>query len=98
MSDTKYHCTGGNSYDQMMACPLGCHTWPGQNDECCADNAVHCEGMQNGRYCGNDGICGQANFLYECSGGSVAWSRQCSSASGCALSGPGTNDDCAKNP
>ena len=49
-----------------------------------------CAGLNDGLYCGGDGVAGDANTLYQCSGGSLAGSTVC--ANNCQAN-PGAEDD-----
>ncbi len=49
-----------------------------------------CTSLDDGFYCGDDGVPGDPNTLYQCSGGSLAGSTVC--ANGCATE-PGDIDD-----
>jgi hypothetical protein len=60
----------------------------GVNDQCAAGSCP----SGNGLYCGGDGIPGDINILYQCTGGIVTVSQSC--ANGCKLMPAGTNDQC----
>ncbi len=89
-SSTLYNCSGG-SVSAVQGCSLGCQRMPaGVNDRCapCPNG--------NGRYCGGNGVPGDPNTLYNCSGGSVSVVQACGVA--CQRMPTGVNDQCAACP
>jgi hypothetical protein len=87
--DTLYQCTGGVAV-AVQKCPNGCQTNPpGQNDQC-ASNGLNCP--TNGFYCGSDGVGGDPNTLYQCTGGVADIAAIC--PNGCQTNPPGQNDQC----
>jgi hypothetical protein len=87
--DTLYQCSGGVA-TAVQRCPNGCQTNPpGVNDQC-APNGLNCP--TNGFYCGSDGVGGDQNTLYRCTGGVADIAIIC--PNGCQTNPPGQNDQC----
>jgi len=61
-----------------------------------APSGATCKGLNNGLYCGDDYVNGDANTLYRCTNGSVSVEEVC--ANGCVTMSAGTNDVCAAAP
>ncbi len=55
-----------------------------------------CSGLSDGSDCGGDGIMGDTNTLFVCSGGNVASMTACDN--GCKYNPPGTPDECNPPP
>ncbi|HLK38846.1 MAG TPA: CHAP domain-containing protein [Polyangiaceae bacterium] len=95
-ASTLYQCTGGN-LTVAQSCSNGCQKMPaGTNDQCAAPPPPppSCP-SGNGLYCGNDGVGGDSNTLYQCTGGSLSPVSLC--AQGCTTMPAGTNDQCASS-
>jgi hypothetical protein len=89
-SSTLYQCTGG-VLTVSQVCANGCAVEPaGQSDQCNPPPSQCPDG--NGLYCGGDGVQGNANTLYQCSGGVLTVSQVC--ANGCQVNPPGQSDQC----
>jgi tyrosine-protein phosphatase SIW14 len=54
-----------------------------------ADATAGCTGVPNGAYCGGDGVTGDPNTLFQCTGGSPSVVEVCSS--GCSYNGGGAD-------
>lgn len=80
-----YRCSGGVATLEQT-CTGDCAKMPdGINDVCsCA--------LGDGLYCGGNGVNGDANTLFRCSGGAVAVEKKC--ANGCSKQPDGFNDKC----
>jgi hypothetical protein len=88
--NTLYQCTAGN-LTVSQVCPSGCQVMPaGVNDQCRAN--ANCAGQVDGLYCGNDGLSGDPNTLFRCTGGNASVAQVC--ANGCQVNPPGINDQC----
>jgi hypothetical protein len=90
-SNTLYHCVGHTMTDSQ-ACAHGCQSMPGNLDDRCGSGAGAnaCSGMDDGYYCGNDGVTGDPTMLYHCVGQALSDWQVC--ANGCAPQ-PGNTDD-----
>ena len=80
-----YRCTDGVATLEET-CAGDCAKFPdGQNDRCsCA--------LGDGLYCGGNGVNGDVNTLYRCTGNVVTQEKTC--ANGCAPQPDGFNDKC----
>ena len=63
----------------------------GPGDDDAGDDGDPCTGLGDGDYCGGDGVAGDADTLYTCSGGTLASSQLCSA--GCLVN-PDGSDAC----
>ena len=63
----------------------------GPGDDDAGDDGDPCTGLGDGDYCGGDGVAGDADTLYTCSGGTRASSQLCSA--GCLVN-PDGSDAC----
>jgi hypothetical protein len=91
-ANTLYRCTGGTLTVDTV-CPNGCQKMPaGTNDQCAPAMTSGCP-SGDGLYCGGDGVSGDANTLYRCTGGNLAVVELC--ATKCQTLPAGQNDRCA---
>ena len=73
------------------ACAMGCEWRPdGENDRCRA-SATCPSGA--GKYCGENGVSGASNVLFDCAPGKITAVQRC--ARGCKAMPTGTDDVCA---
>jgi GH25 family lysozyme M1 (1,4-beta-N-acetylmuramidase) len=90
-ANTLYRCTGGNA-SVVQVCASGCQTMPAGINDLCKSGGANCAGQVDGLYCGSDGLGGDANTLYRCTGGNASVAQVC--AGGCQTMPPGINDNC----
>lgn len=103
-TNTLYRCSGG-SLAPIQVCAYGCvRKPPHQNDECAGPPPPsppplppppphdHDCVSGDGLYCGGNGVAGDPNTLYRCSGGNPALEAFC--LAGCQPNTPGVNDGC----
>lgn len=103
--NTLYDCEN-NTVASKQTCANGCVTNsdPSLNDYCSdappsgggGGGGVSCTGLPDYKYCGSDGVNGDPNTLYTCSGGNMTGSMVC--ANGCTIGSSNTDDYCAFTP
>jgi RHS repeat-associated protein len=89
-ANTLFQCTNGN-LSVAQVCGGGCQMRPPGYDDYCKGGSGTCP-SGNGLYCGNDGMGGDPNTLYQCENGTAVAARVC--ANGCKIMPPGQNDVC----
>jgi hypothetical protein len=100
--NTLYNCAS-DKIASSQVCANGCVTNPDATlNDYCADappaggggsTGVSCTGLPDFKYCGSDGVNGDANTLYTCAGGTMTGSTPC--ANGCTIGSSNTDDYCA---
>ena len=89
---TLYRCSAvGATPSVEQTCAMGCEWRPdGQNDRCRA--SATCP-VGAGKYCGENGVSGSPNVLFDCTPGKITAVTRC--ARGCKAMPTGTDDACA---
>jgi hypothetical protein len=105
--NTLYDCES-DAIASKQVCANGCVTNPDATlNDYCADappaggggggsSGPSCTGLPDFKYCGSDGVNGDANTLYTCAGGKLTDSQPC--ANGCTIGSSNTDDYCAFSP
>ncbi|HEY6175442.1 MAG TPA: FG-GAP-like repeat-containing protein [Kofleriaceae bacterium] len=78
-----------------QVCSSGCSVQAAGVQDHCNDGGGRCP-SGNGLYCGNDGMGGDANTLYECYNGIAVAAKLC--VNGCQIKPAGQNDTCNPDP
>lgn len=98
-ANTLYSCDGTNTAPtSTTVCANGCNTTTDGSFDTCSTTAVNvgdnpCSGLPDFSYCGGDGVVGNANTLYTCSGGNLSNTQIC--ANGCTVGASNVSDFCS---
>ncbi len=90
-ANTLYNCQNG-VVTVKEQCSNGCLVAPpGTPDSCYSGGSTGCP-SGDGLYCGSDGVGGDPDTLYQCSGGTLTQIQHC--ANGCVTASAGQSDYC----